>query len=360
MGQPWGPQEQQLIAQLGQAVSRLVAPGWPRFWAECRAAGRHVEVDVFVTGPDGVSHWVNPSEEVMWIFGSLRTAMYRQGRGTWLSAIFVVEPSVPYRFDVNLDVEPRWRQPPPAVGFQDELTFFPREGQWIPGWLRQRAGLPPLPAPGGPVRYVPGGPADQPPGQPAGHDQPQPAPAAPGGPPGQAPEQPPAPASADALRGQEPAEPIGSPAPEAARPAPVASERTAEPPRPSRDGGAMRTPRVHDGLDESGRPVIEREPLAPDERDRVLAYLSAAPVVLAARSYDADLFAPDRPAAVPMNFRTDGTWVWPGAVGYYLREHGIAPDPDLLAHIRDRGFAVPDVDDETRDLAASQIMQGGG
>ena len=43
-----------------------------------------------------------------------------------------------------------------------------------------------------------------------------------------------------------------------------------------------------------------------------------APVVLAARSNGDDAFAPGRTDVVPLNFRTDGSWVWPGAVAYYL------------------------------------------
>ncbi len=308
MGQPSRADEQALVAQLGQALSRLVAPGWRRLWAEYRAAGRQIEVDAFVAGPDGTPHWVQPSQEIAEVFGRLRTAMYRPGRGTWLSALITIEPSLPYRFDVNLDVEPRWRYVPPPMGFQDELRFFPREDRWIPAWLRQRAGMPP--------------------------QTPVPAVQAP---PVQAPT-----AQAPSVPAPEPVQPSPSPA------APAAPA----------DDEPMRTPRVYDGLDEAGRPVVDRERLSPDERDRVLAYLEAAPVVLAARSYDTDAFAPDEPAAVPMNFRTDGSWVWPGAVVYYLRKHDVTPDPELLAHIRGRDFTMPAVDDPTRDLAVSVITGG--
>ena len=179
-----------------------------------------------------------------------------------------------------------WRRPPPPVGFQDELFFFPRTEDRIPEWLRQRVSAPPR--------------------------------------------QPPAPQGVTPPRGM---------------------PRQAPPTPP----GPMRTPRVYDRLDESGRPVVNRPPLDPAERGRVLEYLETAPVVLAARSYDRDAFAPDTPPSVPMNFRTDGAWVWPGAVAYYLRNHGLAPDPELLAHIRGRQFAVPDVDDRTRDAAVAAV-----
>ncbi|WP_425388723.1 hypothetical protein [Amycolatopsis jejuensis] len=117
----------------------------------------------------------------------------------------------------------------------------------------------------------------------------------------------------------------------------------------------MRTPRVYDGLDDAGHPVVEREPLSPEERERVLAYLDDAPVILASRSNDTDAFDPSRTDVVPLNFRTDGRWVWPGAVAYYLRVHEIAPDPELVAHIRAAGFAVPEVGEPAQELAVEAV-----
>ncbi len=123
----------------------------------------------------------------------------------------------------------------------------------------------------------------------------------------------------------------------------------------SSDDSPMRTPRVFDALDDAGNPVLDRAPLEPTERDRVLDYLAAAPVVLAARSHDSDVLDPDRPPSVPLTFRTDGTWVWPGAVAYYLREHDVAPDPEFLAHLRARHYAVPEVDEPTRERAVAAV-----
>ncbi len=81
----------------------------------------------------------------------------------------------------------------------------------------------------------------------------------------------------------------------------------------------------------------------------MLAYLDGAPVILASRSRDVDAFDASRTDAVPLNFRTDGSWVWPGAVAYYLREHGISPDPELVEHIRAAGYTVPQVDEATQE-----------
>lgn len=261
---------QQLIGQIGQAVAAGLPAGWRQVRVEYRAAGRHIEADVQVTGPDGVPRPLRPDPLAVQLLTTLRTAMYQPTRGTWLAAVLVFTPAAPPATEFVIDEEPRWRRMPPAVGFVDELRFFPREDRFIPGWMRARTG---------------------------GATQ------------------------------------------------------------PSTEYG-MRQPRVYDGLDPDGRPLVNRPALGDRDRDRVLDYLAHAPVVLAARSYDVDAFAPDREPAVPLNFRTDGTWVWPGAVVYYLREHNLTPDPDLVDHIRHRGFVVPEVGEPARELAVTAVTGG--
>jgi len=272
MSQPPVPlnadQQRELVTRIGQVLGSVVPPGWRQLRIEYRAAGRHIEADVLVTGADGLPRPMQPHPEALRLLGMLRSGMYQPARGTWLGAILVFDPARPPGVDYLLpEVEPPWRQRPPAMGFQDELRFFPRADENIPGWLRLQAGLS--------------------------------APAAP--------------------------------------------------------DGAMRTPRIYDGLDAQGRPLVRRPPLAPGERDQVLAYLDAAPVVLAARSNGDDAFVPGRTDVVPLNFRTDGSWVWPGAVAYYLREHDVPPDPELLAHLRSRRFIVPEVDEAARDKALAAV-----
>ncbi|MEV6827339.1 ferredoxin [Amycolatopsis sp. NPDC051102] len=135
---------------------------------------------------------------------------------------------------------------------------------------------------------------------------------------------------------------------------PAWMRRRAAGPAPTPEG--IRTPRIHDGVDAAGRPLVRRPPLPPAELEPVLAYLDAAPVILASRSNGPDAFDPARTDAVPLNFRTDGIWAWPGAVAYYLREHGVPPDPELVAHLRARRFAAPaEVTEAAKDLALAAI-----
>ncbi|MFI5843118.1 hypothetical protein ACIA8K_25750 [Catenuloplanes sp. NPDC051500] len=79
------------------------------------------------------------------------------------------------------------------------------------------------------------------------------------------------------------------------------------------------------------------------ERAAVLSYLdSGAPLVLTTERAP-DLVRPERHGGVPMSFRTDGGWIWADAIGFYLREYHLAPDPGLLAAIRAHGHRTPAV-----------------
>ncbi|MFE4455822.1 hypothetical protein ACFROC_00560 [Nocardia tengchongensis] len=117
-----------------------------------------------------------------------------------------------------------------------------------------------------------------------------------------------------------------------------------------------RMARVYDGKDANGRPVADRPAVEGNTRMAVLAYLESAPIVLAARSFEQDEFVPgDRD--VPLNFRSDGVWVWAGAVPHYLHKHGLAPEPELVQHIANRGYRVGEIG-EAAQRAAIQVITG--
>ncbi|WP_369636517.1 hypothetical protein [Nocardia sp. JMUB6875] len=150
----------------------------------------------------------------------------------------------------------------------------------------------------------------------------------------------------------------GTPAPNPFAPPPPAPQVEATvkiPPEPA----AVQPPRmakVYDGKGADGTPVVNRPALEGNTRTAVLAYLESAPIVLAARSFEQDEFAPqDRD--VPLNFRTDGTWVWAGAVAHYLHKHGLPPEEELVRHISARGFRVGDVGEAAKD-AAIRVITG--
>ncbi|WP_197320728.1 glycohydrolase toxin TNT-related protein [Saccharomonospora sp. NB11] len=127
---------------------------------------------------------------------------------------------------------------------------------------------------------------------------------------------------------------------------------------PERPGPRFRMARIFDGPGADGRPTVNRPELDVEEQDRVLDYLDGAPVVVPGRGYDLDRLAANPESTVPIAFHSDGTWIWPAAVNYYLREYGIPPEPELVQHIRSNGFSIPDVPDPVRQAAATHVSRG--
>ncbi|SDH38360.1 hypothetical protein [Agrococcus jejuensis] len=105
--------------------------------------------------------------------------------------------------------------------------------------------------------------------------------------------------------------------------------------------------RVFDGQ-RDGKPWFAADhPVIVDQREReeLLALLRSGSIVVRASQPLRDDLG-DVDAAVPADLRSDGAWIWSDAVAYYLEHHWIAPDPELVAHLRAAGPAAP-IDAET-------------
>jgi hypothetical protein len=90
------------------------------------------------------------------------------------------------------------------------------------------------------------------------------------------------------------------------------------------------------------------------ERRGLVDYLRSGEPLLVTGAREADVVDPARGTVVPVDFRTDGAWIWTDAVTYYLDVHHLRPDADLVEHIRSRGFRFPELDgvDIWRAMAA--------
>jgi len=93
--------------------------------------------------------------------------------------------------------------------------------------------------------------------------------------------------------------------------------------------------RVFDGADPRTGPFFapDHPRVEGEQRDRLLAYLRGADTLLSSFGYLDDILDPDNAGVVPVSFRCDGRWIWTDAVTYYLDRHGLAPDPELQAHV---------------------------
>jgi hypothetical protein len=97
---------------------------------------------------------------------------------------------------------------------------------------------------------------------------------------------------------------------------------------------SIKLARAFDGADAREGPFFHpgHPRLSGDDRERVLRYLRGGEAVLDVPGALDDVLDPGRVEAVPTRFHSDGWWVWPEAAAYYLERHGLAPEPDLVAH----------------------------
>jgi hypothetical protein len=127
---------------------------------------------------------------------------------------------------------------------------------------------------------------------------------------------------------------------------------------PEQPGPRFRIARIFDGQGPDGRPAFNRPELPAEELDRLFEYLNAGPVVLSERGLDLDRLSTPPTPKVPVAFHTDGTWIWPAAVNYYLQEYNIAPEAELVAHIQSTGFRLPEVSEQTMQAAGAHLTRG--
>jgi hypothetical protein len=106
----------------------------------------------------------------------------------------------------------------------------------------------------------------------------------------------------------------------------------------------MRIAQLFDGQNADGEwtfapdhPLIADQ----DERARIADFLRGGKVILRVPGSDVDRFEPANGRVVPMSTLTDGTWIWGAALRYYVEKHGIAPEPDFLAHIAAHEYVAP-------------------
>ncbi len=80
------------------------------------------------------------------------------------------------------------------------------------------------------------------------------------------------------------------------------------------------------------------------EARKVIDYLRAGEPLLVTTAQMDDVVDRSQRNAVPMNFRTDGTWIWTDTTTYYLERHQLTPDTELLEHIRTSQYRMPSLD----------------
>jgi len=136
--------------------------------------------------------------------------------------------------------------------------------------------------------------------------------------------------------------------------------RLAEETEPTADG--LRLARMYDATTPTGLPWFSpnRLRIVEDVRRKDIArYLHRGKLAVRATSALADPLSGSDEPVVPLGYRTDGTWVWPEGLAYYMEKRGVAPELSLLTHIESRGYRLPtDLTADHVRAAAAAVRSG--
>jgi hypothetical protein len=78
----------------------------------------------------------------------------------------------------------------------------------------------------------------------------------------------------------------------------------------------------------------------PDE-ERIVAYLEAGVCLAACGGVQHDVLDPSSKRVTSPDMVTDGVWLWPGELPYYVAAHGVKLPAEFVGHMRQNGWAVP-------------------
>ena len=93
-----------------------------------------------------------------------------------------------------------------------------------------------------------------------------------------------------------------------------------------------------------------------DEIENICAYLESGVPLVTCCGVSTDVIKPENGIAGTPTMYTDGKWVWPGDLSYYVRNYLLAFDPAFIADMRMKGWQV---DLQESDLDVQNITIDG-
>ncbi|MBL1079571.1 hypothetical protein JK358_34720 [Nocardia sp. 2] len=124
---------------LRAALTDILPAGWQFavMWFALIGDDGHAGLQV-QTAADEVED-LTPSEEILTLLNRYKDICYDQMTGTWLSGQIAVKAGVDQvKFEVSFTEVPDWLPTPDAEECRRELKAYPRAGDEIPGWMRER------------------------------------------------------------------------------------------------------------------------------------------------------------------------------------------------------------------------------
>jgi len=102
-------------------------------------------------------------------------------------------------------------------------------------------------------------------------------------------------------------------------------------------------------------PNLDKVPTIADAAS-VAEYLDGSAVIQIALGRTIDAIDESKGMVVPIGTATDGTYIWPLSLSYYVKAHSVSPPEELLERARKSDYRAPDVHDSViEELRAHQM-----
>ena len=105
------------------------------------------------------------------------------------------------------------------------------------------------------------------------------------------------------------------------------------------------------------RPELERC-RDPELKRQILGFLSGGGYVLRSPGLREDRLDLSRTDAVPLGYLSDGEWIWPLEMAYYLEQHDILPEEEFQAHMRAHEYEAAEPPADVLAAAARLLTDG--
>ncbi|MDA2805898.1 hypothetical protein [Nocardiopsis suaedae] len=130
-------EEKELVEEAVRVLARGLPEGWSEVKFRADALHGYMETYGIVTMEDGGQKEFNGNFVILKVLHDLRVGMYMQDKGTWYSMRILLDGNGKYSVNYNYNYAPRFNVPPTNQTYLEDLKYFPREEEQIPGWLKE-------------------------------------------------------------------------------------------------------------------------------------------------------------------------------------------------------------------------------
>lgn len=78
-----------------------------------------------------------------------------------------------------------------------------------------------------------------------------------------------------------------------------------------------------------------------NEKGKLISYLNAGLVYSASPGIGVDVLSSEGKMSGPIHSRTDGRWMWPSDLSYYVENYDVAVPEEFLASLRQNNWQTP-------------------